>query len=118
MLEEYRLSERVILRPGDVVSLKGGPYREEGDGSRRRMADRGLVVIDGLEESAAGVTITGATLSPTHNCRWRHVRIRITGEETVNAYGVTDAPYRVSKKRRPPRVEPFPVPIPPRGRRR
>ena len=119
MLHEYRLSPRVILRPGDVVRLSDGPYYRAAEGGKRRAGDRGLAVIDQLVERVDGdVEIVGAVLSPAHNCRWSNVHARITGSEKDKSYGLVDRPYKVSKPRRPPRIEEFPIPIPPRGRRR
>jgi len=118
MLSEYRLSARVLLRPGDIVRLSGGPYRVASDGGKRRSAIRGLAVIDRLVKLDGDVVIEGAVLSPKFNCRWRHITARITGGAKKKSLGLVDTPYKVSKPRRPPRIEPFPIPIPPRGRRR
>ena len=119
MLSEYRLSPRVMLRPGDIVRLSSGPYYLLPDGTKRRAADRGLAVISEITERDDGeVFLEGAMISPTHHCRITNMHARITGSEKDKSYFLVDRPYKVSKPRRPPRIEPFPIPIPPRGRGR
>lgn len=38
---EYRVSERVILRPGDSFRAKGGPYWKSSDGAKIRLTSTG-----------------------------------------------------------------------------
>lgn len=117
-LDEYRLSPRVILRPGDIVRLSAGPYYLLPDGTKRRAGDRGLAVISEISKRDDGeVVLEGAMISPTHHCRITNMRARITGSVKNKSYFLVDRAYKVSKPRRPPRIEPFPIPIPPRRRR-
>ena len=116
-LDEYRLSPRVILRPGDIVRLSAGPYYLLPDGTKRRAGDRGLAVISEISKRDESVFLAGAMISPVHHCRMTHVHARITGQEKEKPCFLVDRPYKVSKPRRPPRIQPFPIPIPPRRRR-
>ena len=113
-LASFRLSERVLLRPGDQIRLKAGPYTVKDDGSTHSQAERGRMVIDRIEETERGIILSGATLSPESGCRWAHVSLRVTGETIVNDYGTTDRPYRVTKCRQAEPVQPFPIHIPKR----
>ena len=40
-VDEYRVSERVTLRPGDQFTVTAGPYWRGGDGAKIPMAARG-----------------------------------------------------------------------------
>jgi hypothetical protein len=42
---EYRVSERVVLRPGDRFRVGGGPYYRLASGERVPMATRGIVTF-------------------------------------------------------------------------
>lgn len=42
---EYRVSERVVLRPGDQFRVTAGPYWRGRDGSRIPMAERGVMTF-------------------------------------------------------------------------
>ena len=42
---EYRVSERVVLRPGDRFRVTAGPYWRGQDGSRIPMAERGVLTF-------------------------------------------------------------------------
>lgn len=41
-MSEYRVSERVTLRPGDKFRISGGPYYRLPDGRKMPMAVRGV----------------------------------------------------------------------------
>ena len=43
--DEYRVSARVVLRPGDRFRVSGGPYWRGQDGQRIRMAERGVMTF-------------------------------------------------------------------------
>lgn len=45
MLTEYRVSERVVLRPGDRFRVTAGPYWRGQDGTRIPMAERGVLTF-------------------------------------------------------------------------
>lgn len=42
-MNEYRVWERVVLRPGDRFRVTGGPCWRCGDGNRLAMAERGVL---------------------------------------------------------------------------
>ena len=45
VLDEYRVSERVVLRPGDRFRVTAGPYWRCHDGERIPMAERGVLTF-------------------------------------------------------------------------
>lgn len=46
VMDEYRVSQRVVLRPGDRFRVTGGPYWRCGDGKRLAMAERGVLTFN------------------------------------------------------------------------
>jgi hypothetical protein len=40
-VEEYQVSERVVLRPGDTFRAKGGPYWKSSDGQQISLRSKG-----------------------------------------------------------------------------
>jgi len=116
-LEEIQVSPKVILRPGDHIRLKGGPFCKREDGSLRKCGYRGEAVIDGIEEGDDGVVLHCTSISRSLGCRWEYVPARITGETTTGLSGMIKKPYSVVKCRSRLDVQPFPIHIPPRRRR-
>lgn len=45
VIDEYRVSDRVVLRPGDRFRVSGGPYWRGQDGGRIPMAERGVMTF-------------------------------------------------------------------------
>ncbi len=43
--DEYRVSARVVLRPGDGFRVSAGPYWRNSDGHRIGMAERGVMTF-------------------------------------------------------------------------
>lgn len=114
-LDEYLMSERVTLRPGDHIRLKDGPYYQRLDGSLRRYGYRGDAIIESIEETTAGVVLTCTGISRSHGCRWESVTARITGATTEGLVaGMMRRPYTVTKCRARLDVQPFPIHIPAR----
>ena len=56
-LDEYKYSQNLILRPGDSIRLKEGPYYERKDGSKSSHAFRGNAVIEWIEDTKQGVVL-------------------------------------------------------------
>lgn len=48
-LDEYRVSQRVVLRAGDRFRISGGPYYRMPDGSKVPMAARGVCTFISAE---------------------------------------------------------------------
>jgi hypothetical protein len=46
---EYRVSARVVLRPGDRFRARGGPYYVGDDGRKHAMGDRGPFTFHSLQ---------------------------------------------------------------------
>lgn len=65
--DEYQLSPRVTLRPGDAIRVSRGPYWRGSDGDRVRMAARGVyryshTVRRGKQVFLIGVNVTGTAV--------------------------------------------------------
>lgn len=65
--DEYQLSPRVTLRPGDAIRVSRGPYWKGSDGERVRMAARGVyryshAVRRGRQVFLIGVNVTGTAV--------------------------------------------------------
>jgi hypothetical protein len=53
VVSEYRVSDRVVLRPGDRFRVTAGPYWRGRDGSRIPMAERGVMTfVRGIRRGA------------------------------------------------------------------
>lgn len=57
LLHEYRVSERVVLRPGDRFAVGGGPYWKLAGGDKVPMAVRGVCTFVSAERVGQRVYI-------------------------------------------------------------
>jgi hypothetical protein len=115
LLDEFKYSPSLILRVGDSIRLKEGPYVVRADGSTTSMAFRGNAVIEGIEDPPDGkVQVPGVVLHVQEitrgGVRWTFHACRITGP-TLVANGITTSrPYKVTKARKPHLVQHVPFP--------
>ena len=109
-LDEYKYSQNLILRPGDSIRLKEGPYYERKDGSKSSHAFRGNAVIEWIEDTKQGVVLHCQEIT-RGGMRWAMVAARINGK-TVKTVGgiITSRPYKVTKARTPHVVHEVPFP--------
>ena len=115
ILSEFKYSPNLILRPGDSIRVKEGPYFEKQDGSTTSMGFRGNAVIERIEDPPSDkVQVPGIVLYIQEitraGMRWAHVACRITGP-TIKADGIiTSHPYKIVKSRKPHVVHHVPFP--------
>jgi len=114
ILKEFKYSPSLILRVGDSIRLREGPYFEKQDGSTTSLAFRGNAVIERIEDPPDDkVLVPGVVLYIQEitkaGIRFRRYACRITGP-TIKANGITTSrPYKVTKARKPHVVNvPFP----------
>ena len=107
LLKEWKYSPSLILRVGDSIRLKEGPYFVKQDGSKTSMAFRGNAVIERIEDPVDdNVQVPGVILHVQEitraGVRWAYHACRITGPTIVAVSGgITSHPYKVTKARRP-----------------
>lgn len=65
-LNEYRVSERVVLRPGDQFRVTAGPYWKASGGGRIPMAERGVLTF--LRALTRGSTVLIEARGPEGFC--------------------------------------------------
>jgi hypothetical protein len=90
---EYRVSERVTLRPGDEFRATGGPYYRCGDGTRLPMAARGVFRLVEVIRHRSRVCLL---------CRgvdgW--TLLHVAGRRRSPVPGLVPRPYRITRKLR------------------
>lgn len=115
ILKEFKYSPSLILRVGDSIRLREGPYFEKQDGSTTSQAFRGNAVIERIEDPPDDkVLVPGVVLHIQEitrgGMRWAFHACRITGP-TIKANGITTSrPYKVTKARKPHVVHHVPFP--------
>tara|TARA_R110000824_G_scaffold155562_3_gene328336 strand:- start:486 stop:896 length:411 start_codon:yes stop_codon:yes gene_type:complete len=115
LLDEFKYSPNLILRPGDSIRVKEGPFFERQDGTTTSMAFRGNAVIESIEDPPDDkVQVPGVVLHIQEvtrgGVRWAFHACRITGP-TRKADGImTSRPFKVTKARKPHVVHDVPFP--------
>ena len=110
VLDEYKYSPNLILRKGDSIRLKEGPYYEKKDGSKSSHAFRGNAVIEWIEDTDKGVVLHCQEITRS-GMRWAMIAARITGETVLTVGGIiTSRPYKEVKARKPHVVHEVPFP--------
>jgi hypothetical protein len=87
---EYRVSERVVLRPGDRFRVSGGPYYRAADGGRYLMGVRGVIKFRQAVRRGRRVLIEGFD---AHGCA---VVLHVAGRRRSPVPGLVPRPYRVT----------------------
>jgi hypothetical protein len=99
VVNEYRVSERVVLRPGDRFRVTAGPYWRGQDGSRIPMAERGVLTCVRVVHRGAVVLIEARSDA---GCCVLHVAGRRRNRVDP---ALVCRPYRIKGKVREPRRE-------------
>ena len=114
VLDEYRYSSGLILRKGDSIRLKDGPFYTKENGTKTSMAFRGDAVIVRIEGYNDKAEIPGIVLTVQEirgGSRWAYHHCRISGPtKTRDDSGVVARPYKVVKARHPHAVNEIPFP--------
>ena len=97
VVNEYRVSQRVVLRPGDRFRVTAGPYWRGQDGSRIPMAERGVVTCVRIVRRGAVVLIEALG---ENGCCVLHVAGRRRNRVDP---ALVCRPYRIKGKVREPR---------------
>ena len=97
VVNEYRVSQRVVLRPGDRFRVTAGPYWRGQDGSRIPMAERGVVTCVRIVRRGAVVLIEALG---ENGCCVLHVAGRRRNRVDP---ALVCRPYRIKCKVREPR---------------
>lgn len=93
---EYRVSERVVLRPGDQFRVTGGPYYRLASGERVAMAARGVMTFRRALRTGRGgrrVLIEATAGEGT-------VILHVAGSRRSPVEGLVARPYKITRKLR------------------
>ena len=93
--DEYRVSERVVLRVGDTFKAKGGPYWKSPDGTKHALSAKGPFVF--LKHCQQ------------RSCEWieardkegNHCILHVAGRRRRIDGSLVPRPYTVTGKKRP-----------------
>jgi len=87
---EYRVSPRVVLRPGDRFKVAAGPYYRLADGTKVSMAARGTFVLLAVEQRRGRVTLLAYG-------RDGYAALHVAGRRRSRVPGLVARPYRVKR---------------------
>jgi hypothetical protein len=89
----YRVSERVLLTPGDQFKVAAGPYYRSADGTKTPMAARGTMTFIAAHRRGQRVVIEASDGSGT-------VMLHVAGRRRSPVAGLVARPYRITRKLR------------------
>lgn len=99
---EYRVSERVVLKPGDVFRASGGPYYVQHDLTGKRvkvsMAARGPFRFVSYSERGRKKWICAYSVKDGG-----FVALQLTKWRTVDLPNYVNRPYKIKSKMRAPK---------------
>lgn len=101
--DEYQVSPRVILRPGDTFRISGGPYWRLSDGTKVPMAVRGLCRFIRAQRRGKLVLLEARSAEGFTVLHVEGKRRRIDG-------ALVPRPYKVRGRRRTPKPAAPPQP--------
>jgi len=87
---EYRVSPRVVLRPGDKFKVAAGPYYRLADGTKVNMAARGTFTLLAVEQRRGRVTLLAYG-------RDGYAALHVAGRRRSRVPGLVARPYRVKR---------------------
>lgn len=91
VLDEYRVSQRVVLRPGDKFRVAGGPYYRLADGTKVPLAVRGVCRFVRCLQRGSCVTLEAWTPDG-------FAVLHMAGRRRRVSPGVVCRPYKVKGK--------------------
>lgn len=89
----YRVSERVVLTPGDQFRVAAGPYYRTAGGEKIAMAARGVMVFVAAHRSGQRVMIEARDGAGT-------AMLHVAGRRRSPVPGMVPRPYRITRKLR------------------
>lgn len=93
---EYRVSDRVVLRPGDRFRVSGGPYYRLADGTKIPLAVRGVVTLRQVIRTGRG----GQRVLLEVQCGEGTAILHVSGSRRSPVEGVVPRPYKIRGKLR------------------
>ena len=87
----YRVSERVVLTPGDQFRVAAGPYYRTAGGEQIAMAARGTMVFIACHRRGKRVTIEARDGAGT-------AMLHVAGRRRSPVPGMVPRPYRIVRK--------------------
>lgn len=93
METSYRVSERVVLTPGDQFRVAAGPYYRLDSGERVPLAARGTMVFVACHRRGQRVVIEARDGAGT-------VMLHVAGRRRSPVPGLVPRPYRIVRKLR------------------
>jgi hypothetical protein len=99
-MSEYRISPRVVLRPGDRFKASRGPYYRLEDGRRLPMAARGTFKLVEIRRHRSRVYLLAYG-------REGWVLLHVEGRRRSAVPGLVARPYRVRRAGEGPRVDSY-----------
>lgn len=93
-MNEYQLSPRVTLRPGDQFRVTGGPYYKLASGERVSMAARGTFTLLAVEHGRGGrVQLLGYGTGG-------YAVLHVAGRRRSRVPGLVARPYKIRRAAR------------------
>lgn len=90
-MNQYQLSPRVTLRPGDRFRVSGGPYYRLASGERVSMAARGTFVLLAVEHGRGGrVQLLGYGAGG-------YAVLHVAGRRRSRVPGLVARPYKIRR---------------------
>ena len=89
----YRVSQRVLLTPGDQFRVTAGPYYRSADGTKTPLAARGTMVFVACHRRGQRVVIEARDGAGT-------VMLHVAGRRRSPVAGLVARPYRITRKLR------------------
>lgn len=87
----YRVSERVVLRPGDRFRISGGPYYRTAEGERIPLAVRGVVRLRRVLRCGRRVLLEVTAGEGT-------AILHVEGRRRSPVEGLVPRPYKIRRK--------------------
>jgi len=104
LLQEFRYSPKVTLKPGDHIRLSQGPFYRSSDGTKKGMGFRGPAVIKQIEDHPRGVVLHCVEVTKTGS-EWGYLAARVTGDTIPGLVDcMVSRPHKVVKCRVPHRI--------------
>jgi hypothetical protein len=92
-MNEYRISPRVVLQPGDKFKATGGPYYRLEDGRRVPMAARGTFKLVEVRRHRSRVYLLAY-------CRDGWALLHVEGRRRSKVPGLVCRPYKIRRASR------------------
>jgi len=104
LLQEFRYSEKITLRPGDHIKLSQGSFYHTDEGTKKGTGYRGAAIINKIESGPRGIVLHCTEINKEGSA-WGYVAARITGDTLPGLVDcMVSRPYKVVKCRSPHKI--------------